>query len=80
MPKPYRTLEFADTPAPGSVQTWRIQMQLVDTMAISAQRERLVVVTHVSAPLPHHPQTLELAALLRVRELLSAQSEAMQSP
>jgi hypothetical protein len=64
----------------GEPPTWRIEMELADTPNVSAQRERLTIVTQVSAPLPDHPQGLELAALRRVRDLLTAQIEAMQSP
>lgn len=54
--------------------------QAVDTMNVSAQKERLIVQTLLSPPYPSHPQGLELAALIRARDLLDAQIQAMTTP
>jgi hypothetical protein len=62
-------------PPPGTVQ-----VMAVDTPNVSAQKEILYIRTQLSPPFPNHPQAVELAALLRVRSLIDAQIQAMQSP
>jgi hypothetical protein len=79
--KPYQMMrKISESVVPGQTAMWRLEMDLSDTPNVSAQRERLIIVTQISGPLPTHPQALELAALLHVRSLLSEQIEAMQSP
>ena len=58
---------------------WRYEAELSDIPNVSAQREQLTILTHVPAPLPAGEKGLHLAALRRVRDLLTAQIEAMQS-
>jgi len=79
--KPYQMMRQARAPETlaGIPPVWKCRYELADTPSVSAQRERLCIRTHVSAPLPDHPQALVLAALLRVRELLDQQIRAMQS-
>jgi hypothetical protein len=50
----------------------RYQAELVDTPKVSAQKERLVIVTHVPAPLHPRLRSVEEAALRRVRALLGS--------
>jgi hypothetical protein len=57
-----------------------IQIMAADTPNLSAQREVLYIRTQASALLLNHPQGLELAVLLRVRDLLDTQIRVMQSP
>ena len=57
-----------------------VQVMAADTPNVSAQREILYIRTQLSPPYPNHPQAVELAALLRVRSLIDAQIQAMQSP
>ena len=64
----------------GQPQAHLVQVEAVDTMNVSAQEERLIVQTLLSPPYPNHPQGLELEALIRARDLLDAQIQAMQSP
>lgn len=56
------------------------QVMAVDTMNLSEQKELLYIRTQVSPPYPDRPQAVVLAALLRVRSLIDAQIQAMQSP
>jgi hypothetical protein len=65
---------------PRTPTEWECHYELADTPNVSAQREWLTIRTRVAPPLPNHPQALELAALLRVRELLDQQIQGMQSP
>jgi hypothetical protein len=60
--------------------TIAVQIEVSDTMNVSAQKETLSIRTQLSPPFPNHPQAMELAALIRVRDLLDAQIQAMQSP
>ncbi len=82
MPKPYQMVRRKAEPVPVSENppTWRIELELADTPNVSAQREQLVILTHV--PVSEHSRnaTLELAALRHVQALLSKQIEMMQSP
>jgi hypothetical protein len=57
-----------------------VQVTAVDTPNVSAQKEVLYIRTQVSPPYPNHPQAKVLAALIRARDLLDAQIQAMQSP
>jgi hypothetical protein len=80
MPKPYQLTQIiSETMAVESATVWRVELHLVDTPNVTEQRERLIIQTQVFGPLPDHPHGLELAALKRVRDLLSAQIKAMQS-
>jgi hypothetical protein len=63
----------------GTPPLWDCHLELTDTPNISEQKEWLAIRTCVSPPLPNHPQALELAALLRARDLLEQQINAMQS-
>lgn len=74
MSKPYEMARQVKAVQMGN--GWRIEMELADTPNVSAQKEHLLLVTHVSGQFPDHPQALHLAALLRVRDLLTAQIEA----
>jgi hypothetical protein len=60
--------------------TMQVHIEASDTMNVSAQKETLSIRTQLSPPFPNHPQAMELAALIRVRDLLDAQIQAMQSP
>jgi hypothetical protein len=57
-----------------------VQLVAADTPNVSAQREVLYIRTQLSPPYPSHQQAVELAALIRARDLLDAQIQAMQSP
>ena len=70
----------ADPAAHGGQPTMQVQIEASDTMNVSAQKETLSIRTQLSPPFPNHPQAVELAALIRVRDLLDAQIQAMQSP
>jgi|HubBroStandDraft_6_1064221.scaffolds.fasta_scaffold1742173_2 hypothetical protein len=77
--KPYthtRMIDQIHIPVPHG---WRLEMELFDAPNISAQRERITILTQFSGPLPDHPQALELAALRRVHALLGEQILAMLS-
>jgi hypothetical protein len=77
---PYQTRLAPFLQCLGHNPTGTVQLELTDTPNIYAQREVLHVRTQVSPPYPNHPQAVELVALLRVRSLLDAQIQAMQSP
>jgi hypothetical protein len=57
-----------------------VQVMAADTPNVSAQKEILYIRTQLSPPFPNHPQAVELAALLRVRDLLDQQIQTMQPP
>lgn len=81
--KPYRMtreIRVDPTSPPRLPLEWRYEAELSDTPNVSAQRERLTILTHVPAPLPADAPELPLAALLRVRDLLDQQIAAMRSP
>ncbi len=61
-------------------KTWDLWLELSDHGTESLRTEQLIIRTRVSEPLPDHPQGLELAALLHVRDLLTDRIEKMQSP
>ena len=65
---------------PGQFLGQDVVVEAVDTPDVSAQIETLTIRTRVSPPLPNHPPAVELAALIRARDLLDAQIQAMQSP
>jgi hypothetical protein len=46
----------------------------------SAQKEILYIRTQLSPPYPNHQEAVELAALIRVRDLLEKQIQAMLTP
>jgi len=77
--KPYSHLRMLDQmhiQEPKGVK-WRLHMELSDNAKVSAQNERLIILTQVSGPLPNHPQALELAALRHVHALIGEQIQAM---
>ena len=80
MTKPYQMVIHKIHALAADTSQWAVEMELSDTANVSAQRELLSIQTRVSPPFPDHPQALELAALLRVRDLLEQQIQAMQSP
>lgn len=82
MTKPYAVMRPAkvEQDLPGHPPSWRCEYILQDTPNESLVRERLLILTHISAPLSDHSPTLILAALLHVHELLGRQIEAMKSP
>jgi len=79
MTKPYQIVIHKIHALAADTSQWVIEMELSDTANVSAQGERLSIVTRVSPPFPDHPQALELAALQRVQDLLDQQMKAMQS-
>lgn len=74
----FRTISSQDFQSQGQTK-WRLEFEMSDTGNVSAQRERLTILTIVSPPLSDHPKALELAALLHVQALLDQQIRAMQS-
>jgi hypothetical protein len=80
MPKPYPVVRPTRVPISLPDGSTDCAFALEDTPDGSKQRETLLIRTHVSPQLPNHPKALELAALLRVRELLDQQIQEMQSP
>jgi len=68
------------TPAGCPAPAWEFEVELVDTLNVSEQKDVITIRTRVSPPLPDHPQAHRLAALLRARALLDAQIQEMQSP
>jgi hypothetical protein len=65
----------------GTPQQILVEYELADTPNISAQTERLIAQTLVPLPLPPDQKSVELAALIRVRDLLDKQiAEIRQSP
>jgi hypothetical protein len=58
----------------------QVQLDLADTLRQDQQKERLSILTRVTGPIPSGPRGLELAVLRRVRDLLTAQIESIQSP
>jgi hypothetical protein len=77
--KPYQMMTCTIHESETGGTWWDVELGLLDTATISAQKERLTIWTRISPPFPDHPQPMELAALLHVRDLLTAQIEAMQS-
>jgi hypothetical protein len=65
--------------AVGPDQTIRYEIELADIANVSAQRERLTILTHVPLPLPDGLQAMQVAALQHVRDLVAAQIVAIQS-
>jgi hypothetical protein len=80
--EPYQFVREIRTPRPdpSQQQAWNCEYELADVVDISAQKEWLSLRTQVSPPFPNHPEAIRLAALIRVRDLLSLQIQAMTSP
>jgi hypothetical protein len=78
--KPYQSVTVRDPQrVRDQPESLLYEIELADTPILSHQKERLLIQTIVSPPLPNHQQEVVLAALLRVRALLGEQIEAMQS-
>ena len=73
------TQKVEDWREAGRTLGWRYEGVLVDTPNVSALRERLVILTHVPAPLPSRLRSVEEAALLRARALLDQQIQTIRS-
>lgn len=61
----------------GNQQSIDVEVELADTAAIGLQVERLLISTRVPLPLPPDQPTIEVAALIRARDALDRQIEAM---
>lgn len=65
--------------AHSNLMEWRYEVELMDTADVSAQKEKLTILTHVGEPFPNHPQGVNLAALRHVRDLLNQEIAALES-
>ena len=56
------------------------EFEIYDNANALSRTILLSVRLRLSPPFPNHPRAMELATLLRVRDLLTEQTEAMRSP